>query len=68
MKPISGRRIARIMEHRGWTLDRINGSHHVYVHPEFPRSVPVPIHGNRDLRPSTQRTIMKAVGLTDTDL
>jgi hypothetical protein len=30
MKSISGRDFARIIERRGWTLLRVNGSHHIY--------------------------------------
>jgi predicted RNA binding protein YcfA (HicA-like mRNA interferase family) len=31
MKAVTGRRMARIAESKGWTLARINGSHHVYT-------------------------------------
>lgn len=30
MRPVSGREFARLIEREGWTLLRINGSHHVY--------------------------------------
>jgi predicted RNA binding protein YcfA (HicA-like mRNA interferase family) len=30
MKSLSGRDFARIIERRGWTLLRVNGSHHIY--------------------------------------
>jgi predicted RNA binding protein YcfA (HicA-like mRNA interferase family) len=33
MKAISGREFARLVEHRGWQLLRINGSHHIYGKP-----------------------------------
>jgi predicted RNA binding protein YcfA (HicA-like mRNA interferase family) len=29
---ISGKRMCRVLEQRGWTLARINGSHHIYRH------------------------------------
>jgi predicted RNA binding protein YcfA (HicA-like mRNA interferase family) len=29
VKIISGKRMCRVLEQRGWTLARINGSHHV---------------------------------------
>ncbi|MBC7855371.1 MAG: type II toxin-antitoxin system HicA family toxin [Pirellulaceae bacterium] len=33
MKSVSGKRMCRILEQRGWTLARINGSsHHIYRH------------------------------------
>jgi predicted RNA binding protein YcfA (HicA-like mRNA interferase family) len=67
MKPISGKRMCRVLEKRGWRLDRINGSHHIYVHPDGGR-VSVPVHGNVDLKPNTQKNIMRDAGLTDGDL
>ncbi|HLG20146.1 MAG TPA: type II toxin-antitoxin system HicA family toxin [Bdellovibrionota bacterium] len=30
----------------GWELDRIRGSHHVFVHPRAVRAITVPVHGN----------------------
>jgi predicted RNA binding protein YcfA (HicA-like mRNA interferase family) len=51
MKSVSGRRMCRLLEERGWQLDRIKGSHHVYRHPATGRSSPVPVHGNSDLKP-----------------
>jgi predicted RNA binding protein YcfA (HicA-like mRNA interferase family) len=68
MKPVSGKRMCRILEARGWVRDRIRGSHYIYMHGDPPVSVPVPVHGNRDLKPGTQRDIMRLAGLTDADL
>jgi hypothetical protein len=33
MKTLSGRELARLVKRRGWTLLRINGSHHIYGKP-----------------------------------
>jgi predicted RNA binding protein YcfA (HicA-like mRNA interferase family) len=68
VKPVSGKRMCRQLEDRGWQLDRINGSHHIYVHPETGDRVTVPVHGNKDLKTGTQRSIMRDAGLTDDDL
>jgi predicted RNA binding protein YcfA (HicA-like mRNA interferase family) len=68
MKPVSGKRMCRVLEDRGWRLDRITGSHHIYVHPDGGRRVTVPVHGNTDLKPGTQKSIMRDAGLTDADL
>lgn len=68
MKPISGKRLCRILEKRGWTLIRIKGSHHVYGRPDSPRLLPVPVHGNQDLPTGTQRFLMRQADLTDEDL
>lgn len=68
MKIISGKRMCRLIEQRGWTLARINGSHHIYRQTETGRRTVVPVHGNEDLKPGTQRSIMRDVGLTEEDL
>ena len=68
MKPVSGRRMCRILESNGWALVRIRGSHHAYQQAGNSKTIVVPVHGNRDLRPGTQRSIMRDVGLTDDDL
>ncbi|MGQ0761543.1 MAG: type II toxin-antitoxin system HicA family toxin [Acidobacteriota bacterium] len=33
MKAISGKDFARLLERHGWSLLRINGSHHIYGKP-----------------------------------
>jgi predicted RNA binding protein YcfA (HicA-like mRNA interferase family) len=66
--PISGKRMGRILESHGWRLARISGSHHIYRHPDSDRRISVPVHGNADLKPGTQRSVMRDAGLTDADL
>jgi predicted RNA binding protein YcfA (HicA-like mRNA interferase family) len=68
VKPISGKRMCRALEQRGWRLDRIAGSHHIYRHPTASRPITVPVHGNKTLKSGTQRSIMRDAGLTDDDL
>ncbi|HJZ92314.1 MAG TPA: type II toxin-antitoxin system HicA family toxin [Gemmataceae bacterium] len=59
--------MCRVLESRGWVLDRIKGSHHIdRLAGHSPISVPV--HGNKNLKPGTQRSIMRAAGLTDDDV
>jgi predicted RNA binding protein YcfA (HicA-like mRNA interferase family) len=68
MKPVSGKRLCKVLEERGWVLIRINGSHYIYGRPDLPPILPVPVHGNADLPTGTQRALMKLAGLTDDDL
>jgi predicted RNA binding protein YcfA (HicA-like mRNA interferase family) len=56
MKIISGKRMCRILEQRGWTLARINGSHHIYRHTATRRRTVMPVHGNQDLNPALNAT------------
>lgn len=31
MKAVTGKKMAKLAESKGWRLARINGSHHIYV-------------------------------------
>jgi predicted RNA binding protein YcfA (HicA-like mRNA interferase family) len=68
VKVISGKRMCRVLEKHGWTLARINSSHHIYRHAVTGRRTVVPVHANEDLKPGTLRGIMRDAGLTDDDL
>ncbi|BBP78336.1 MULTISPECIES: type II toxin-antitoxin system HicA family toxin [Pseudomonas] len=50
------------LEAAGWMLQRIKGSHHVFVHSTNPHSIPVP-HPKKDLPLGTIRSIRKRAGL-----
>jgi predicted RNA binding protein YcfA (HicA-like mRNA interferase family) len=49
------------LKENGWTLDRINGSHHVFVKAGS-RPVSVPFHGNKDIGHLAKR-ILKEAGI-----
>ena len=68
MKPLSGKRMCKVLKDRGWVHVRTAGSHHIYEHPDFRDPVNVPVHANRDLKPGTQRNVMDQAGLNDRDL
>jgi predicted RNA binding protein YcfA (HicA-like mRNA interferase family) len=60
--------MCKILESRGWTHTGWNGSHKMYERGTPSVKVPVPVHGNHDLKPGTQKSIMRLAGLTDADL
>jgi predicted RNA binding protein YcfA (HicA-like mRNA interferase family) len=68
VKIISGKEMCRALEQRGWTLARINGSHHIYRHAATGRRTVAPVDANQDLKPGTQRGTMRDAELTDDDL
>ena len=68
MKSISGKRLCKILEKHGWTLQRIHSSHHIYGRPGNPIILTVPVHGNRDLKVGTLQTLLKKAGLSEADL
>jgi predicted RNA binding protein YcfA (HicA-like mRNA interferase family) len=65
--PVSGKRFARAVERRGWTLLRIAGSHHIYGKPGEVARLSIPVHGNAALKAGLQRHLMKIASLTDAD-
>lgn len=46
----------------GWVLDRINGSHHIFVKPDEPQPIVIP-HPRKDLAVGTLNKILKQAGL-----
>lgn len=68
MRTVSGCVMCRVLEGRGWVLVRISGSHHIYRNSTTGQLTTVPVHANKDLKPGTQRSIMRDAGLTDDDL
>jgi predicted RNA binding protein YcfA (HicA-like mRNA interferase family) len=61
----SGQRVIRALNRAGFHLERIVGSHHVLTNRYDPRrTVTVPVHSNRDLKPGTLRAIIRQAGLT----
>lgn len=60
---VSGKRVVQTLTRAGFVVERIVGSHHVLVYPGDPsRTVTVPVHGNRDLKPGTLRSIIRQAG------
>jgi predicted RNA binding protein YcfA (HicA-like mRNA interferase family) len=62
---INGRQAIRALTRAGFVIERIVGSHHMLAHPTDPsRSVVVPVHASRDLKPGTIRSIIKQSGFS----
>jgi predicted RNA binding protein YcfA (HicA-like mRNA interferase family) len=68
MKPVSGRDFARTVERRGWTLLRINGSHHIYGKTGSTVRLSIPIHGNQALKRGLLRHLAKLADIPDADI
>jgi predicted RNA binding protein YcfA (HicA-like mRNA interferase family) len=68
MKPISGKRFAKILENHGWKLLRIQSSHHIYGKSGNIIRISVPIHGNKPLKIGLQKFLMNAAGLSEDDI
>ncbi len=68
MKSISGKRLCKIVERKGWILQRITGSHHIYESPELEQILSIPVHRNQDLKVGTLKALMKIAQLSEQDL
>jgi predicted RNA binding protein YcfA (HicA-like mRNA interferase family) len=68
MKSISGRDFARMVERRGWTLLRINGSHHIYGKTGSTVRLSIPIHGHQALKRGLLRHLAKLADISDEDI
>jgi len=59
---VNGKRVIQTFTKAGFVVNRIVGSHHVLVYPGDPtRTVTVPVHAGRDLKPGTLRSIIRLV-------
>ena len=68
MKSVSGKELAKLLEHHGWSLLRVQGSHHIYGRAGINVRLSVPIHGNQALKAGLQKHLMKLAGLSESDL
>jgi predicted RNA binding protein YcfA (HicA-like mRNA interferase family) len=57
----NSRDLKRRLEHEGWILERIAGSHHVFKHPRTGAAIVLP-HPKKDLGRGLVRNIYKQAG------
>lgn len=62
MKTYSSREIIKILEHQGWILEKVTGSHHKFFHPVHSGKVTVP-HPKKNLPIGTVKSILKQAGI-----
>ncbi|MCD6282355.1 type II toxin-antitoxin system HicA family toxin [bacterium] len=60
-------KVIKILEKKGFVLDRVRGSHHVYYHPKTKRRTVVPRH-RKVLPQGTLMEILKQAGITREEL
>jgi predicted RNA binding protein YcfA (HicA-like mRNA interferase family) len=54
---MTGKELVKVLKEDGWLLDRIKGSHHVMIK-DGKRSIPVPVHGSKDLPKALVKAIL----------
>ena len=67
MKSVSGKKLGKIVEKKGWMLRKVTGSHHIYTKPGVDKILSIPVHKNKDLKIGTLRALMKIAELTEED-
>ena len=65
---VSGKKLCRLLEDKGWELKRINGSHHIYAKQGINARISVPVHAEKPLKAGLQRHLMKVASLEESDL
>ncbi|MBI5299515.1 MAG: type II toxin-antitoxin system HicA family toxin [Deltaproteobacteria bacterium] len=65
---VKPRQIIQILKKRGFKERRITGSHHIFRHAVTGCIVPVPVHGNKDLKKGTLRNILKLADISLAEL
>lgn len=68
MKSISGKKLCKIVERKGWILKRINGSHHVYKKEGKEELLVIPVHKNQDLKAGLLRNIMRIASIDESEI
>jgi len=61
-KSYSSHDLINLLKDAGFVLDRIKGSHHIFIHPQTNKRAVVP-HPKKDLPLGTARTILKQAGI-----
>jgi predicted RNA binding protein YcfA (HicA-like mRNA interferase family) len=68
MKSISGKRLCKVVERKGWVLKRVTGSHHIYEKAGVEQILSIPVHRDQDLKVGTLKALMKVAQLSEEDL
>ena len=68
MKSVSGKDFTKVLEREGWSLLRIQGSHHIYGKQGSNVRLSIPVHGNQTLKTGLLKHLMKLAELNEKDL
>ncbi|MDP1714709.1 MAG: type II toxin-antitoxin system HicA family toxin [Anaerolineales bacterium] len=64
---LTPQKVIKILERKGFVLDRSKGSHRIYIHPVTGKKAVVPFH-RKDLPLGTLRDIFKQAGIEPEEL
>jgi predicted RNA binding protein YcfA (HicA-like mRNA interferase family) len=55
--------MCRRIEAKGWVLQRIKGSHHIYSKIGERKIISIPVHGSRNLKPGLANRLARDAGI-----
>lgn len=58
---MTGKELKKLLLKDGWTVIRINGSHHILMKGD--NIINLPIHSNKDMKKGLEQKILKQAGL-----
>lgn len=67
MRSLSGKDLAKLLERHGWSLLRVQGSHHIYGKPGSKVRLSVPIHGNKPLKRGLLSYLLKQAEIPESE-
>lgn len=67
MRSFTPKEIIKILQKNGFILDRVSGSHHIYMLPDRSKRVVVAMH-NKDLPIGTLLSILKQAGIEKNEI
>ncbi len=64
----SAKNLIKVLEQKGYSFKRANGSHHLYYNSATGKTVIVPVHGNKDLSKGLFFSLLKQAGIDKTEI
>lgn len=61
---INGIKLIKVLTKQGFVLNRVNGSHHILIHPQKQITVSVPVHKGKTLGKGITLAIIKDSQIT----
>ncbi len=68
MKAVTGKELGKALEWHGWTLLRVQGSHHIYGMAGSIVRISIPVHGNKPLKVGLLKHLLNMADLSENDL
>ena len=60
-KDMTGKELMKHLKQHGWVLDRIKGSHHIFIK----GSKTIPVHGSKDIPIGTVKNIFRLAAIEE---